>query len=72
MSEIMTMAKLPGAFGGGYMDYGRLSRAEIIKRTKEVATHNKELAEKVLAAPNEAFDCRIVRGKLVQKLVERL
>jgi hypothetical protein len=36
-AEIMTVAAAPGTFGGAYMDYGRLSRAEIIRRTKELA-----------------------------------
>lgn len=72
MSEIMTVASLPGAFGGGYMDYGRLTRAEIIRRTRVVANAQKEAAEKVLSAPDEAFECKIVRGKIVQKLIERL
>jgi hypothetical protein len=70
MSEIMTIASLPKE--SGLMDYGRLSRAEIIRRTREMAAHQKDRAERILAASDEEFDVRVVRGKNVQKLIERL
>lgn len=70
MSEIMTVASLRDS--SGFMDYGRLTRAEIIRRTKEVAAQEKAHWKKILAAPDEEFDVRVVRGKLVQHLVERL
>lgn len=71
-NEIMTEAHAPGVFGGGFMDYGRLSRDEIIKRTKEFAAHEKEKWEKVLATADDDFDVRVVRGIHKQALVERL
>lgn len=70
MSELLTVASIPGC--SGLMEWGRLSRAEIIKRARALAAHNKEQAEKILAAPDEAFNVRVVRGPRVQKLVERL
>ena len=70
--DLMTVANAPGVFGGGFMDWGRLSRAEIIKRTKEVAAGEVEKWGKVLATPDDAFDCRVVRGVHKQDLVERL
>jgi hypothetical protein len=72
MSDILTAASLPGVSGAGLMDWGRLTRAEIIKRTRELAAYQKEQAEKVLAAADEDFDVRVVRGARVQHLIERL
>lgn len=72
MSEIMTVAHARGVSGGGYMDYGHLTRAEIIQRTKEMAACEKEKWEKVLATPDDEFDVRIVRGSRKQTLIERL
>jgi hypothetical protein len=72
MSEIMTVAHAKGIFGGGMMDYGRMTRAEIIKRTKDMATCEKEKWEKVLATPDDQFDVRVVRGTQKQELIERL
>lgn len=72
MSNILTVASVPGVFGGGYMDWGRLSREEIIKRTRAVATHEKEKWEAVLAASDEQFDVKVVQGVHTQKLLERL
>ena len=71
-SDIMTVAAAPGVFGGAYMDYGRLSRAEIIRRTKELAAHEKKKWEEVLATPDGEFDVRIVRGVHKMALVEIL
>jgi hypothetical protein len=68
----MTVASLHGCPGGGWMDYGRLTRVEIIKRARDHAAHQKAQAEQILAAPDDAFDCRIVRGVHVQHLIEKL
>lgn len=70
MSEIMTVCSLKGA--GGYQDWGRLTRAEIIQKTREWAAFEKERSDKILNAPDEAFQCKIVRGPRVQHLIERL
>ena len=72
MSDILTRASLPGVFNGGYMNRGRLSRAEIIRQTKAHYASEKERAEKILAASDDAFDVRIVRGVYVQYLIEQL
>lgn len=72
MSEIMTVAAAPGTFGGAYMDYGRLPREEIIRRTKELAAHEKKKWEEVLATPDDEFDVRVVRGVHKMALVEKL
>lgn len=45
MQKVLTVASVPGAFDGGYADWGRLSRAEIIKRTCAVAAHKQKLLE---------------------------
>ncbi len=71
-SEIMTVAAAPGSFGGAYMDYGRLPRAEIIRRTKEVAAHEVKKWGEVLATPDDEFDVRVVRGVHKMALVEKL
>jgi hypothetical protein len=70
MSEILTVASLKG--GGGFMDWGRLSRAEIIKRTKDCARAEKDKWEKILAADDKDFNVRVVRGSQRQKLIEHL
>jgi hypothetical protein len=70
VSEIMTVASAPS--GGGFMDYGRLTRAEIIRRTKDMALSEKAKMEAILATPDNEFKVRIVRGQLVQHLIERL
>lgn len=68
--DILTRAKLPGT--SGFMDWGRLPRAEIIKRTREYAAQAKAEAEALLNAPDEAFDVCVIEGVHRQKLVERL
>lgn len=70
MSEIMTVCTLKGV--GGFQDWGRMTRAEIIQKTRELYSFQKEQAEKILAASDEAFYCRIVRGPRVQHLIEVL
>jgi hypothetical protein len=70
MSEIMTVASLKGS--GGFQDYGRLSRAEIIERTRDMARHEVARLQKILDAPDEAFVVKIVRGPLAQRLIKRL
>jgi hypothetical protein len=70
MSDIVTVCDLKGA--GGYQDWGRLTRAEIIQKTREWAAFEKERAEKILNAPDGALQCKIVRGPRVQHLIERL
>jgi hypothetical protein len=70
MSDILTSCHLKGV--GGMVDWGRLTRAEIIAKTRDMARHDKERAEKILAARDEDFDCRIIRGPRVRRLVERL
>ena len=72
MSEVMTVASVPGISGGGIMEYGRLTREEIIKRTREMAKSEKEKWEAVLATPDDAFSVRVVRGIHKQTLIKRL
>jgi hypothetical protein len=70
MSEIMTDIGLPGA--GGIMEYGRKTRAEMVALFREKAAHDKADAERVLAAADDEFKVRVVRGIHVQHLIERL
>ena len=70
MSEIMTVASLLN--DAGLMEYGRLTRAEMIDKLRAMATHQKEKAERILCASDDEFDVRIVRGKIVQHLIKRL
>lgn len=70
MSEILTNCHLKGV--GGLDEWGRWTRAEIIKKTREMATYDKQKAEKILAAKDEDFDCKIIRGPYVRRLVEKL
>lgn len=68
----MTVAAAPGVFGGAYMDYGRLSRAEIIRRTKELAAHEVKKWSEVLETTDDSFDVRVVRGVHRMALIEQL
>lgn len=68
----MTVAAVPGCFGGAYMDYGRLPRAEIIRRTKELAAHEVKKWQEVLDASDDVFDVRVVRGTRKMDLIEHL
>jgi hypothetical protein len=72
MSDIMTDCGLPGVFGGGFMMHGRVSRAQMIKETRDYWRAQAETANKILNAPNNAFRVRVVRGKFVQHLIEEL
>lgn len=69
-TDILTEASAPN--GGGFADWGRLSRDEIIRRTKELAAYEVEKWSKVLATPDEDFDCRIISGIHRRKLIEKL
>jgi hypothetical protein len=70
MSEILTNCHLRGA--GGLDEWGRFTRAEIIAKTRDMARYEKEKAEKILAARDEDFECKIILGPLRRKLVEHL
>jgi hypothetical protein len=70
MSEILTSCHLKGV--GGLDEWGRLTRTEIIEKTREMARHQKADAEKILAADDNDFDCKIIRGPYVRRLVEHL
>ena len=70
MSEILTSCHLKGV--GGLDEWGRLTRAEIIELTREMARHDKAKAEKILAAADEDFECKIIRGPHARRLVQRL
>ena len=70
MSEILTDIGLKGS--GGIMEWGRKTRAEMIAKFKHQAELDKAAAERILAASDDEFRVRIVRGPLVQHLVEEL
>ena len=70
MSEIMTDIGLRGA--GGIMEWGRKTRAEMITLFRHQAALDKAAAEKILAASDEDFIVRVVRGPRVQHLIEKL
>lgn len=68
--DLLTEASAPS--GGGFADWGRLTRDEIIRRTKELATYEVEKWSKVLATPDDDFDCRIIEGVHKRRLVMKL
>ena len=72
MSDVMTTCNLPGSPFNGWMNYGRLTREQIIKEARDLAKHYREMAEAVEKAPDAAFKVRIVRGVLKQRLIEEL
>lgn len=70
MTNILTRAHIPGS--AGFQNWGRLTRAEIIKQTRDFARHCKAEAEAILDAPDDAFDVAVVRGVHVQKIIKKL
>ena len=64
------MASLRGS--AGLMEYGRLTRAEMIERLRAHAKHEKDKADAILKASDEDFYVRVVRGVHVQHLIEKL
>ena len=73
MSEIVTYIGLPSLRSGeGLGEWGRKTRAEMISLFKHQAALDKATAEKVLAESDDEFRVRVVRGTLVQHLVEEL
>ena len=70
VSDILTNCHLKGV--GGLDEWGRLTRAEIIEKTREMARHQKAEAEKLLAAADEDFECKVIRGPYARRLIEKL
>lgn len=54
-SDRMTSAVLPGVFGSGLAEYGRLSAPEIIEKARQHARHQLETATAILNAADEDF-----------------
>ena len=72
MSERMTGIHLPGLFGSGLADYGRKSVPEMIAQLRAKAAHDKEQAEAILAADDDAFHVSTYVGVFVEKKREVL
>lgn len=72
MSDLFTIINLPGLYGGGIAERKKLTRAAIIQLYRDHAARLKDEAEKILAASDDQFNCRIVRGIYVQHLVKQL
>lgn len=68
MSERMTSIHLPSLGpGGGWAEYGRKTRAEMIHRYRRMAEIQKEEAERILAAADEDFEVATYLGKIVER-----
>jgi hypothetical protein len=75
MSEILTAIGLPGLRMGrssGLMEWGRKTRPEMIALYRHQAELDKAASERILAASDDEFRVRVVRGPIVQHLVEEL
>lgn len=73
MSDIMTTVTLPGeGSGNGRADYGRKTRAEMISQIRDGAAHELGVAQRILAAHDDEFIVKIVRGVHVQHFIEEL
>lgn len=72
MSEKMTSINLPGGLGAGWQDWGEHSADEMIAQYRQHAERMKAEAEEVLAASDEDFQVRLVRGPIVQHLIREL
>lgn len=71
-SERMTSASLPGFFGAGWADYGRIEPAEIIRQARLHAQHMKDQAEAILSASDHEFRVETYIGIHVRKQLEVL
>ena len=68
MSDRMTSIHLPGTpNGAGYADWGRKTPKEMIATIRAHAAYQKEWADAVLAAPDEAFQVETYVGVHVKK-----
>jgi hypothetical protein len=73
MSEILTYIGLPSLRSGdGIGEWGRKTRVEMIALYRHQAELDKAAAEHILAASDDEFRVRVVRGPIVQHLVEEL
>ncbi len=69
----MTTVTVEGApMGTGLMEYGRVSRAEMIAKLRRVAQWNADNARRILEAPDEAFKVITHTGIHVQRNVEEV
>lgn len=68
MGERMTSVRLRGEqTGTGWAEYGRKTRSEMIAILRERARRDRELAERILAAPDEDFLVETYVGVIVQR-----
>ncbi|WP_413711774.1 hypothetical protein [Rhizobium sp. Rhizsp82] len=74
MSEKMTLIRLPnaGSGEGGILEWGEVPASEMIERLRSFHRFRLELAQKILAAPDHAFQVDVVRGSIVQKHIKTL
>jgi hypothetical protein len=73
MSEILTYIGLRSLRSGhGIGEWGRKTRAEMIALYRHHAELDKAAAERILAASDDEFRVRVVRGVRVRQLVEEL
>lgn len=76
MSDRMTSVHLPesgsGTFSSGFADYGRRDPAEMIARLREIARLERETAQRIIDAPDEAFIVETYTGHYVQRNRVRL
>lgn len=67
----MTSVGIKGLpMGTGLMEYGRVSRAEMIAKVRKMYERQAEIAKAVLEAPDEAFEVTTHTGIHVQRNVE--
>lgn len=67
-----TVVVLGAPMGTGLMEYGRVSRAEMISRLRDHAQREIERQQVILDAPDEKFRVTTHRGVHVQRDVEEV
>jgi hypothetical protein len=72
MTEVITVVRVPGVFGGGFMCYGRHDRETIVETMREYYETVLADAKAVLAMSSEDYVVEICRGVYKQRLIERL
>lgn len=74
MSEKMTRIRVPGSKNSdtGFMDYGELTREEMVKMIRARADHLRDAVAAIDATADSEFEVDIVRGTWVQHHIRRV
>lgn len=74
MSEKMTRIRVPGSKNSdaAFMDYGELTREEMVKAIRARADYLREVVSEIDATADSEFEVDIVRGPWAQHHIRRV